>query len=124
MVYQEAIEHLRRCSIMGVKLKDSELPLATATFVAIEALEKQIPKKPYYAHYENAGEKPYIKTKCPCCKACVSAVSEDEKSYQNRYCHKCGQALDWSDGCLQGTDREAEKPSMKNPIAWGFGGEQ
>lgn len=34
---------------------------------------------------------------CPCCKASISAVTEEEKAYQNRYCHKCGQAIDWSD---------------------------
>lgn len=61
------------------------------------AIEKQIQKKPYYGHYEKDGEKPYIKLRCPCCKASISAVTEEEKAYQNRYCHKCGQAIDWSD---------------------------
>ena len=54
---------------------------------AIEALEKQIPKKPIYT---NEG----TVTRCPICKAihirCMSSVEVD-------YCERCGQAIDWSE---------------------------
>ena len=54
---------------------------------AIEALEKQIPKKPIYT---NEG----TVTRCPVCEAihlrCISSVEVD-------YCERCGQALDWSE---------------------------
>lgn len=46
---------------------------------AIEALEKQIPKKPInisWTHYH-----------CPICK----------KSVNSNYCGNCGQAIDWSE---------------------------
>lgn len=66
--------------------------LYNANLVAIEALEKQIPKKPREKHYEEEGERPYIKYKCPSC----------ESKYQihnfiDSYCNNCGQKLDWSE---------------------------
>ena len=55
--------------------------------IAIEALEKQIPKKPLYT---NKG----TVTRCPVCEAihlrCISSVEVD-------YCSRCGQAIDWSE---------------------------
>lgn len=62
-------------------------------FNCIEALEKQIPKKPIEKHYEEFGEHPYIKYACPDCKSSISVIKENEKAYQNRFCHKCGQAI-------------------------------
>lgn len=55
---------------------------------AIEALEKQIPKKPkgdYHSvpHY-----------RCP---SCNSAVKVFEDAHEYHWCLYCGQALDWSD---------------------------
>ena len=48
--------------------------------LAIEALEKQIPKKP-----EREGKQHYA---CQC----ASYVG-----YLHEYCHDCGQKIDWSD---------------------------
>ena len=50
---------------------------------AIEALEKQIPKKPYDTVY------------CPLCKIEVELQPIDTE--QVTYCLHCGQAIDWSD---------------------------
>ena len=50
---------------------------------AIEALEKQIPKKPYDTMY------------CPLCKIEVELQPIDTE--QVTYCLHCGQAIDWSD---------------------------
>lgn len=62
------------------------------------AKEKQIPKKPLYKHYENEGEKPYIKICCPNnCHIQVYPVTHKNLAFENVYCHKCGQKLDWSD---------------------------
>lgn len=71
--------------------------------VAIEALEKQIPKKSIVTKHQyilkSSGEiKGYKLTHCPYC-------WEDKKvEYFNslvdknvRYCRRCGQKLDWSD---------------------------
>ena len=54
--------------------------------VTIEALEKQIPKKPrFYAHN-------YY------CTECGNLVGNNEFKWQRfLYCDKCGQALDWSE---------------------------
>lgn len=61
------------------------------TEVAIEALEKQIPKKPNNIkflfdfsgdYYTNRGD-------CPNC--------GEELFRSSRYCNKCGQALDWGE---------------------------
>lgn len=73
------------------------MELNDAMQIACEALDKLSPKKPIAKHYEEAGEHPYVKYACPDCKTGISAVKENEKSYQNKFCHKCGQAIDWSD---------------------------
>ena len=54
--------------------------------MAIQALEKQIPKKPiFYAH-------DYY------CSVCNSLVGNNEFEWKRfKYCDTCGQHLDWSD---------------------------
>lgn len=61
----------------------------TAREMAIEALEKQIPKKPM------PDSKYYGVGICPVC----NAVFTDNST---RYCGNCGQALDWGES--NGTD--------------------
>lgn len=59
---------------------------------AIEALEKQLPKKVEYDRgYINNGFTKYRMAKCPNCDRWHS--SRDEIIY----CSKCGQRLDWSE---------------------------
>lgn len=55
---------------------------------AIEALEKQIPKKPIVEK-----DKVMFGIICGNCPVCGSAVY----STANLFCNHCGQALDWSD---------------------------
>lgn len=58
---------------------------------AIEALEKQLPKKvEYEGGFSNNGLARYRMAKCPTCDRWYS--SRDEIIY----CSKCGQKLDWS----------------------------
>lgn len=57
--------------------------------LAINALEKQIPKKP--THLDSV---PHYR--CPCCNDAVK-LYEESPTYPIRYCNWCGQALDWSD---------------------------
>lgn len=64
------------------------LDYAVAFEMAIKALEKQIPKKPV-----TEKDKVIFGIVCGRCPECDSAVY----STTNLYCHKCGQALDWSD---------------------------
>lgn len=71
-------------------------------YLAIEALEKQIPKKPitrYGVTYfcpPDCGGKDYDEYGdvliCPMCKKDIEVGS----MYEN-YCHKCGQEIDWSE---------------------------
>lgn len=59
-----------------------------ALTMAIEALEKQIPKKPIHKH------KNYY---CPICKEDGWVLWDDaEPNDFDNFCGKCGQALDWS----------------------------
>lgn len=60
--------------------------------LAIEALEKQIPKKPILKEYGFFG--PY-----PFCSWCDNALinTRNDSWHKEKFCPNCGQALDWSD---------------------------
>lgn len=64
------------------------LDYAAAFEMAIEALEKRMPKKPV-----TEKDKVIFGIVCGRCPECDSAVY----STTNLYCHKCGQALDWEE---------------------------
>lgn len=55
--------------------------------VAIQALEKQVPKKPLRIPTDDSCL--YYELRCPCCDAYISGIIE------MHHC-KCGQALDWT----------------------------
>lgn len=60
--------------------------------LAVEALEKQIPKKPI--------PKGKYHFSCPLCKNELGIAREDISVYDMtppNFCENCGQALDWSD---------------------------
>lgn len=88
MTYEEAIKKIKQ---FGLYHAIGDLPNSVFTVqafkLAIEALEKQIPKKPvlenrYIGHYN-----------CPIC-------NEDctyDTVFKYPYCPFCGQAIDWSD---------------------------
>ena len=86
MTYEEAIKiltELKPIPIDGFKI------IAEAYDLAIDALVKQIPKKPLHMH------KNYY---CPSCKEdgwmwWDDAIPND----MDKYCGICGQAIDWSD---------------------------
>lgn len=89
MTPQEAITMLKRIAFT-VKNEPEEIEAAkciTALKLAIEALEKQIPKKPISLGEDidrDVGQ-------CPNCKEIIDTY-EDYK-----YCSDCGQAIDWRD---------------------------
>lgn len=66
--------------------------------LAIEALEKQIPKKPivksYFCHYVN-----YQDFLCPYCRNHIILKVDGNfiAGKKQQYCPNCGQALDWSE---------------------------
>lgn len=67
------------------------LDYSIAFETAIEALEKQIPKKPIDAGYY------YM---CPCCRGDLGVSGDDIFIYEYptpKYCSNCGCGLDWTE---------------------------
>lgn len=86
MKYEEAIGILTyQALVLGRASGKSTLERSRieALSKAIEAIEKQIPKKPYDIVH------------CPLCKIEVELQPIDTE--QVTYCLHCGQAIDWSD---------------------------
>ena len=86
MTNEEAIKiltELKPIPVDGFKI------IAKAYDLAIEALEKQIPKKPI----STKGK--YGHTECVCCGWVVESFCGDLEQYP--FCPNCGQAIDWSD---------------------------
>ena len=83
MTHEEAIKNINALNaVCGQKdLYDAEFESALA--LAIKALEKQIPKKPYDIVH------------CPLCKIEVELQPIDTE--QVTYCLHCGQAIDWKE---------------------------
>ena len=82
MTPQEALNVLSNTNFsVSNEAEEQKCRVYQAAFkTAIEALEKQIPKKP-----KNREGTTYFY--CPCC----------DSNNINEYCGDCGQALDWSD---------------------------
>lgn len=82
MTAKEAIEVIE----VAIAVVEWEYPLdyAAAIEMAIEALEKQIPKKPYKDNENGVYEKDY----CPTC---------NRSLFPNDHHCRCGQAIDWSE---------------------------
>ena len=84
MTYEEAIKiltELKPIPVDGFKI------IAKAYDLAIEALEKQMPKKPI----STKGK--YGHTECVCCGWVVESFCGDLEQYP--FCPNCGQAIDW-----------------------------
>ena len=88
MTYQEAIKRIKIHNEHHSQQERFAIYITEALNMAIEALEKQIPKKPV-----TEKDKVIFGIVCGRCPECDNAVY----STTNLYCHKCGQALDWSD---------------------------
>lgn len=100
MTESEAIEKLKNMRLfMQITDKNSEHKFAEddykANEMAIQALEKQIPKKPIrHTAWEDF--------KCPACGSTEirpydTEYREYDKDCEFEYCSDCGQKLDWSD---------------------------
>lgn len=92
MTAQEAIEELKLNG--GLEISGNAEKVARffeGLDVAIEALEKQIPKKPHKINIANTSWcKGGIRFECP---ACHKFLGYRELTY----CGLCGQKLDWSE---------------------------
>ena len=93
MTAQEAIVWIKAISAVqkdGIH-KNSLLQRKEALHMAIQALEKQIPKKPHKINIANTSWcKGGIRFECP---ACHKFLGYRELTY----CGLCGQKLDWSE---------------------------
>ena len=91
MTYEEAIEYItERYVTMSICLSLDECRKHNkAISMAIDALEKQIPKKPLHMH------KNYY---CPICKEDGWMLWDDAiPNDMDKYCGMCGQAIDWEE---------------------------
>ena len=91
MTYEEAIEYItERYVTMSMCLSLDECRKHNkAISMAIDALEKQIPKKPLHMH------KNYY---CPICKEDGWMLWDDAiPNDMDKYCGMCGQAIDWEE---------------------------
>jgi hypothetical protein len=79
MVTQEAKELVEQCglNIEGNKHAECEK-------IVISALEKQIPRKP-------------VPTPQPCKSRFACSICDKRIYSKQKFCDRCGQALDWSD---------------------------
>ena len=88
MTAKEALEYFKR------RKEQTELNdrVQQAEDLAIEALEKQIPKRAISTYKENY--------KCPTCENYIEITDDDLYVYEiepPEYCPNCGQALDWGE---------------------------
>lgn len=86
---RETIEDFKNLAEL---LQNKESPAVEHCNIAIEALEKQLPKKPEMrtAYNNFDGRLICYKGFCPSCGGIV-------ESYRNESCHHCTQMLDWSE---------------------------
>ena len=98
MTESEAIEELKYdCNELGKAIPcDTSwgCSFENAYEMAIQALEKQIPKKPTYEGdgYAPDGTFVYDEWICPCCENRYELYYDDDYDY----CPNCGQKIDWS----------------------------
>ena len=95
MTESEAIKEIKKlypkkCKMVDGRLKggfdDHESKGGVAIDMAIQALEKQIPKKPITHSNTNRAD-------CPCCGATVRGI----KNQFGDWCSNCGQKLDFGE---------------------------
>ena len=89
MTYEEAIKNINALNAVCGQKDFYNAEFESALALAIEALEKQIPKKPIIREAEDSFG--YVKhILCPNCK-------EIDFGYEHPcFCKLCGQAIDWS----------------------------
>lgn len=92
MTPEEAIKTIQ----VAIAEVEWEYPMnySVAFETAIEALEKQIPKKPYFG--EALGFKGFFGYLCPICRNWLLYPDEIPNS-RDSFCSFCGQKLDWSE---------------------------
>ena len=85
MTYEEVIDNLKY--LINEDCTDTQHDFVEEIKISIEALKKQIPKKPT----KTRGK--YGHTECACCGWIVESFCGDLEKYP--FCPNCGQAIDW-----------------------------
>lgn len=85
MTVQEAIKYLQIATDEAEEFSDKYVKMCE---MSIEALEKQIPKKPNFEQKGLLGVKMWH---CPVCNKEI--ISDWNKDFANNYCHHCGQRI-------------------------------
>ena len=95
MTESEAIKILQRD--LQIQLENKALPDGIeAIQIAIQALEKQIPKKPRKTDSYRGVLKRVYAYVCPTCgNACLEKYMNERQN--TMFCWNCGQKLDWSE---------------------------
>ena len=101
MTREEAIEELKQ-RVSNMKFVDEtyvDCVNGEALEMAIEALEKQIPKKPNTTVTDEYDDNKFVRVKIIECKCsrCNQKIFFSAPLSIDGYCRYCGQALDWSD---------------------------
>ncbi len=100
MTAEEAIKDICR-QLAEIESEDADVTISTESLcMAIEALKKQIPKKPvfvdtrfrYHGRSISDGLSLSKCYKCPGCNTHIFHVWDDEN-----FCKSCGQKLDWGE---------------------------
>lgn len=91
---QHILEHLDDIWTFGHEPTDEEREAARD---AIDAVQKQIPKKIIFNSEKDREYEDYI---CPNCKDILQQKRKGATRitiYKYKFCHNCGQMLDWSE---------------------------
>ena len=100
MTESEAIEKLKNMRLyMQIEDENNDCKFTEddykANEMAIQALEKQIPKKPIMKQYFED-----LEDECLCCPTCGEILTDRIPADNNTFyfhCMNCGQKFDWSD---------------------------
>ena len=100
MTYEEAKNHLNRIQRgFALVLEFGSVEEAIEHFsnfkdieIILKVLEKQMPKKPM-VWSDHFGDLTLV---CPSCEKPITNVWSNQ-NYKPKYCHYCGQRLDWSE---------------------------
>ncbi len=92
MTEREAIEKIKQTPLMRyIADRNPKGELGEALEMAVEALEKQIPKKPKKIEdMEDLARTFFIECQC-------GAMNHVDIKHKDIYCWKCGQRLDWGE---------------------------
>ena len=87
MTYEEVIENLKY--LISDDCTDTQHDFVEEIKIAIDALEKQIPKKPTNFAIENNDGYTIYDCECPICE------QSHRELFPFAFCIHCGQALEW-----------------------------